>query len=172
MQILYPQSAEDSVVMAKWAAHMIPHMNGQPFDAPASIAFLDDAGEVGGMVVYSSYQPQYGNIQVSFVVANPKCLSRNLLSALLRYPFTQLGVQRVTAITPSDETTSVWRFLQAFGFTREGRVRRGLGTEGDAIIWGLLASEWRTNKFNVDREPKKRRRRKRGTLSLESHALH
>ena len=172
MRLLWPQTPQESEFLASWAASHIPHMNGLPFGPCASIGFFDAEGVLGGMVVYSDHQPQYGNIQVSFVVANPKCLTRQLLSVLLRYPFTQLGVQRVTAITPADERTSVWRFLSSFGFTREGRVRKGLGT-GDAIIWGLLASEWATNRFNVDRVAKKRRRRRKpGTLHLESHALH
>lgn len=165
MNLVFGQDAE----VAAWAADRIPHM--QSFGPCVAIGFTDARGEPAGAVVYHNHLPTYGNIEVSFVVSNPKCLGRHLLSALLRYPFTQLGVQRVTAITPACERTSVWRFLTTFGFQREGRVRRGLGT-GDAIIWGLLASEWETHRFNVNRVARKRRRRKRGTLSLESHALH
>lgn len=165
MNLVFGQDAE----VAAWVAGQIPHMHS--FGACSAIGFRSDDGQIAGGIVFHNYLPDYGNIEVSFAVANPYSLNRHLLSALLRYPFTQLGVQRVTAITPSDERTSVWRFLTQFGFQKEGRVRRGLGT-GDAIIWGLLASEWATSRFNVDRVAKKRRRRKRGTLSLESHALH
>lgn len=165
MYLVFNHDAE----IAAWAAERIPHMHS--FGPCVAVGFTDAGGEPAGAVVYHNHLPDYGNIEVSFVVANPKCLSRHLLSALLRYPFTQLGVQRVTAITPADERTSVWRFLSTFGFQREGRIRRGLGT-GDAIIWGLLASEWATHRYNVKRVEKKRRRRRRGTLSLESHALH
>lgn len=159
----------DDAEVAGWCAVQIPHMNGEGFGPCSAIGFTDKLDRPAGGIVYHAFQPQYGNIQISFVVTNPKCLSRHLLTALLRYPFVQLGVQRVTVITPADERTSVWRFLSKFGFAREGRIRKGLGTE-DAIIWGLLESEWRGHRYNVERI--KKRRRRRGTLRLEGVALH
>lgn len=171
MRLLFPTNETDSPLMAAWAAMRIPHMNGQGFGPCSAIGWATEEGGMAGVAVYHNHQPQYGNIEMSFVVANPHTLNRHLLSALLRYPFAQLGVKRITVITPSSETTSVWRFLEKFGFQHEGRVRKGLGDD-DALIWGLLQSEWVRHRYNVDRVEKRRRRRRRGTLTLEGHALH
>lgn len=170
MKLICLAEPEMIAFVASWVGGKIPHMNGVGFGPCASLAVVDRSNNLAAGLVFHSHQPQYGNIQMSFAAATPRWLTRRLATAILRYPFTQLGVQRVTAITPSDPTTSVWQFLTRFGFQKEGRVRKGLGTD-DAIIWGLLASEWRLSRFNADRAVEHKRRRK-GTLRLETHAIH
>lgn len=172
MRLWFPNGPLETAQLAGWVASQIPHMNGEGFGPCSAIGVVDDQNRIVGGIVYTDHQPQYGNIYLSFAFADKRWPTRQILSAFLRYPFTQLGCQRVTAITPSDPTTSVWQFLQRFGFSREGRIRKGL-KNADAEVWGLLASEWRTNRFNVERQVVRKRRRKRrhGTLHLE-HSVH
>jgi RimJ/RimL family protein N-acetyltransferase len=137
--------------VAGWVARRIPAMEGTPgFPADAvSFCVLSSDGRPLGGVVYTDWQPTYRSIQISFASASPKFLTPRLLSDILEYPFGQLGCSRVTSITPS-QTASALRFLNKFGFRREGLIRRGFGTD-DAIISGLLAEEWAEHRFNVRR---------------------
>lgn len=170
----------NDALWARWAAQHIPHMNGEDFGACATVGVVNSEGYPIGAVVFHEYQPQYGNVMVSMASATPKWLTRSLISGILAVPFRQYGVQRLTAITPPGET-SVARFLQKFGWRREGVIRKGLGSQ-DAWIWGLLASEWNVHRFNLDRAvsygqinpqaasgPRSHRRRRRAKRGQHCH---
>ena len=74
--------------------------------------------------------------------------------ALRSYPFDQLACHRLTAITPK-KARAARRFLDHFGFKREGVVRRAFG-EDDAIVSGLLKAEWERSRWR-DRSSAPRR---------------
>lgn len=158
---------------AIWTAQRIPHA-GSGFGPDAvTIGVVDKHEMPVGCVVFNSYvpHPAGGNIMVSFASEKRNWLTRNLISDILRYPFSQLGCGRITALVPPSATNAT-QFLEKMGWKREGCIRLGYGDQ-DAVVWGLLASEWRWNRFNVDRSverPKKRRRRRRGTLHLREGA--
>ena len=135
--------------VAQWVEARIPHMNGQPFGPSSAIGVVTDAGIPIAGVVFHDYQPQYLNAMISVASETPRWLTKRLITGIMRVPFVQYGLNRLTAITPPGET-SVSRFLMKFGFRREGVVRLGLGNQ-DAVIWGLLATDWKWSKFNLDR---------------------
>jgi RimJ/RimL family protein N-acetyltransferase len=141
---------EASPAMAAWVADKIPHMNGVPF-GPCIAGIVGDANAkpIAG-VVFTNYTPQYKSIDLSTASISHRWLTRNILSEIFRYPFKQLGVERITVVTPANRQTSIWRFLERFPFTREGHHRLGLGTQ-NAVTWSLLASDWATNRFNLER---------------------
>lgn len=169
MRLVLDQGAEVSA----WVAGQIPHMFGDGF-GPAAVAIgvVDRNGQGVGGVVFTDYLPKVGNIQLSFAATRANWLTKRLITAILRYPFRQLGVQRLTAVVPPSATNAT-QFLTRMGWKREGVIRLGYGNE-DAVIWGLLASEWKWSRFNLDRavsrgqvdptgpdaaRPKRRRRR-------------
>ena len=149
--------------VAQWVEARIPHMNGQPFGPSSAIGVVTDAGVPIAGVVFHDYQPQYANAMISVASDTPRWLTKRLITGIMRVPFVQYGLNRLTAITPPGEI-SVSRFLTKFGFRREGVVRLGLGNQ-DAVIWGLLPTDWKWSKFNLDREvvkPRASRSRRRG----------
>lgn len=156
-----------------WTAQKIPHA-GSGFGPDAvTIGVVDKHDMPAGCVVFNSYIPETGNIMVSFASEKRNWLTKKLISDILRYPFGQLGCGRITALVPPSATNAT-QFLTRMGWKREGCIRSGFGDQ-DAIVWGLLASEWRFNPFNADRAVKKARRRRRrsGTLRLpEQPAIH
>jgi RimJ/RimL family protein N-acetyltransferase len=137
-----------SGAVARWVASRIPLMAGTLGFEDKAVAFgvLSDAGQPLGGVVFTDWQPVYRAIQISFASASPRWLTPRLVTAILDYPFAQLACQRITSVTPS-QAVSARRFLEKFGFSREGRIRRGFGTD-DAIISGLLAEDWAGHRFN------------------------
>jgi RimJ/RimL family protein N-acetyltransferase len=137
-----------SGAVARWVASRIPLMEGTLGfeDKAVSFGVLSDDGQPLGGVVFTDWQPAYRSIQISFASASPKWLTPRLVTAILDYPFAQLACQRITSVTPS-QAVSARRFLNRFGFVREGLLRRGFGTD-DAIISGLLAEEWAGHRFN------------------------
>lgn len=136
----------DDAVVAAWVAARIDHVAmGTDFGPCKAIGVETDRGELVGGVVYHNFMPSVGNIELSFASARRNWLTRPLICGLLSYPFDQLQCQRVTGVTPR-RATSARRFLDQFGFKREGCVRRGFGTD-HAIISGLLREEWQASKW-------------------------
>lgn len=136
--------------VAAWVAAHIPLMQGQAFGPNRAMAVMSDRDEMLGGVVFHNWQPAYRNIEVSFASTGPRWLTRDLIQAILSYPFDALRVQRLTAVTPR-QARPARQFLEKFGFRREGLVRHGFGTD-DAVISGLLEKEWRASPWSQSRK--------------------
>lgn len=155
MRLLYGHDAE----VAQWVGWRIPYVatrlqrnpTDPPFGPCKAIGVLNAGGELVAGVVYQNYDPDFRNIELSFASTTRNWLTRDIVRALLRYPFEQLGCMRVTGVTPR-RATSARQFLDRFGFKREGCVRFGFGND-HAIISGLLRSEWQGHRLNRERAP-------------------
>lgn len=149
MRLLFGQDA----VVADWVARRIPSTArkmhefdfGAAFGPATAIGVVDERGELVAGAVYHAYDKWCRCIEMSCAASTSRWLTREIVCALLRYPFDQLSCVRVTCVTPR-KATSVRRFLQNLGFKREGLVRRGFGND-DAIILGLLQSEFRRSRW-------------------------
>jgi RimJ/RimL family protein N-acetyltransferase len=132
--------------VAAWVAARIPQMEGPgDFGPYVAIGVESEAGRPLGGVVFSNFLPRYGSIEASFASDHPRWLTRPLIRQIMSYPFGQLGCARITAVTPR-RARAARRFLDAFGFRREGLVRKGFGTD-DAVISGLLRREWDASRW-------------------------
>lgn len=153
MRLLFSHDAD----VAQWVASQIPHLAkhlgefeyGKVFGPCAAIGVIDRNGHLVGGVVYHNWNRLAGNIELSFAATSPKWLTRDIVRALLRYPFDQANCRRVTGLTPR-RATSARRFLDQFGFKREGCIREGFGDD-HAIVSGLLRSEWEAHPLNQPR---------------------
>jgi RimJ/RimL family protein N-acetyltransferase len=133
-------------VVADWVARRIPHVGeGSAFGPCAAIGVEAEDGAPLGGVVFSGWQPECRSIEVSFASASPRWLTRRLIGAILSYPFVQLDCQRITALTPR-RARAARRFIDAFGFKREGLIRRGFGDD-DAVVSGMLRREWEGSRW-------------------------
>ncbi len=165
MKLLYGHSDE----VALWVGWRIPYVARRlqrdpaslPFGACQAIGVLNAANELVGGVVYHSYDPDCPSVEMSFAASSSKWLTRALIGELLRYCFRDLQCRRVTGLTPR-KATSARRFLDKFGFKREGCVRFAFGSD-HAIVSGLLREEWAQSRFNPDRV--------RGSIDVEKGKL-
>jgi RimJ/RimL family protein N-acetyltransferase len=133
--------------VAAWVAARIPHMGpGADFGPCAALGVVAEDGRLLGGVVFSNWQPRWGSIEASFAADGRRWLTPRLIRQILSYPFTQLDCGRVTAVTPLS-ASDARRFLETFGFKREGLVRRGFGDD-DAVVSGLLKTEWLRSRWN------------------------
>lgn len=133
--------------VADWTKARIPHAHS--WGAMAAIGVEDATGELIAGVVFNNYRPEYKSIEISTASSSARWLTKSLISGIFAYPFAQLGCQRVTAATPRNAHTAR-QFLETFGFIPEGIVRLGFGSQ-DALLFGLLASEWASHRYNLAR---------------------
>jgi len=111
------------------------------FDEKAkAIGIIKDGKLIAG-VVYTNYVPNV-TIEMSIATIDKRWCNRHNLEAFFKYPFIQLGLERVqTLCSAIDE--GVIMFNQKLGFTQEGYHRKAFPLGGDAISWGMLKSECR-----------------------------
>lgn len=146
MRLVLGRDAE----VADWVARRIPHLgSGAAFGPCAAIGVASEAGDLLGGVVFSNWLPACRSVEASFASDTPRWLTRRIVRAILAYPFDQLGCQRITAVTPR-RAKAARRFLDAFGFKREGLVRKGFGDD-DAMVSGMLKREWEGSRWAYDR---------------------
>lgn len=155
MRLIYGPEVNDQI--AFWVGLHIPMVkrrieqgSAEPFGPSVAFGVVNRDGDLCGGVVFHNYLQDMKCIEVSCAATKDNWLTPSLARTILRYPFTQLGCQRVTAVTPR-RGTRVRRFLEGLGFVREGSVRRGFLTD-NAIIYGLLSEEWAAHRINRPKE--------------------
>ena len=94
--------------------------------------------ELVAIAVYGNYR--HPNIEMSIWSATPRWATREAISALLRYPFLQLGVSRITATTDA-MNPQARAFLCRIGFTLEGTHPAALPNGNTALTYGLLRAD-------------------------------
>jgi RimJ/RimL family protein N-acetyltransferase len=119
--------------VAKWAGDRV----GISDFGPSAAIGVAHNGEIVAAAVYSNYL--HPNIHVTFVTSSPRWASPGAIRAILKYPFTQLGCKRVTAITEA-KNQPARAFLCRLGFKQEG-IHPDSFPEDDGISYGLLARD-------------------------------
>lgn len=150
MRLLYGHS-EDVIAWVGWRIPLTRKRlerdpTASPFGPAQAIGVINEAGVLVAGVVYHNYDPDCLSVEMSFAADTPKWLTRKLICELLGYPFNALGINRVNACTPVTATDAL-RFIERFGFRREGVATDGFGPGCNAIISRLLKREWVKTKW-------------------------
>jgi RimJ/RimL family protein N-acetyltransferase len=154
-RLLYQHDAE----VIDWVCQNIPHLaeripyfdKGAVLGPAVGIGVLDDAGSLIAGVVFHGYDPFVKAMEVSCASTSRMWAKPDIVREILRYPFEQLQLVRVSAATPK-RSTSPRRFLEGLGFKREGSLRKGF-VDDAAIVYGLLAEDWAAHPINRGRAP-------------------
>lgn len=123
--------------LAHWAGDQL----GLKFVGPNTSIGVAHQGKIVAAAIFSNFQPP--NIEITFVTSSPRWASNGAVRAILRYPFVQLGCERLTAITEATNQPAR-AFLCRLGFKQEG-CHPAYFPSGDAISYGMLkvdAAKW------------------------------
>lgn len=124
--------------IAEWLAARIPHfvIEATPYSA---VALARDDGEILAAVVYDNFTRGI-NIDTHIALGHRHAMTPEFLGESFRYPFLQLGVQRITGKVASRNRASR-RLCHKLGFVHEGICRRALPDGDDLVLFGMLRSE-------------------------------
>jgi RimJ/RimL family protein N-acetyltransferase len=118
-----------------------------PFQRPlTAIGVADTEGDIMAVAIYNNYRYD-ADIEVSFVAATPRWATQGNIRAMLRYPFVQLGVKRLSAITLK-KNKRCRKLLTGLGFKQEGVHPFAGEKQATAITYGLYsesAKKWVQN---------------------------
>lgn len=113
---------------------------GGRFRRDAYAIGLERDGELVAVVVYDGFSETDCNIHIASD-GTGRWMNRALLAAAFAYPFTQLGLRRVTGLVPAKNAAAL-AFDEHLGFVREGYHPRAL-PDDDLITLGLLREDCR-----------------------------
>lgn len=110
----------------------------------SSLGVVNAGGKLLAGAYYGNYIP-FVNVEISFAATDPRWATRGHINAILGYPFYQLSVRRITAITHI-RNRRVAKLLKGLGFMREGKLHQWFD-DGHAIVFGMtreyfLRSKW------------------------------
>tara|TARA_R110000764_G_scaffold160377_2_gene247886 strand:- start:208 stop:633 length:426 start_codon:yes stop_codon:yes gene_type:complete len=111
-QLLFNRDDE----LAQWAENKYPDC--APLSRPlTSIGIASSEGKILGVAIYHNFRQN--DVEITFITTTPRWATLGNIKALLYYPFIQLGVQRMTAITKKSNKQAR-KFLSGIGFLLEG----------------------------------------------------
>jgi RimJ/RimL family protein N-acetyltransferase len=102
-----------------------------------TIAHIRD--EILAVVVYSHFSKH--DCMMSIASSNSRWATRGFIKACFDYPFTQLGLSRVSFLTKPDNAKTI-DLLERLNARQEGTIRKAFG-DADGLLYGLLAEERR-----------------------------
>ena len=129
--------------MLDWIAERIPAMGkGYQWQMASAVGVVARGKIIAGMAVHG-FLPHYKSCELTFAADSPLWATKQTIRALMKWPFEQLGCERVMCVISSSHTRAI-RINEGLGFRHEGTLRQGCRPD-DAVIYGLLredSPEW------------------------------
>ena len=130
--------------LAAWAEATYPECSPLPRPLTA-IGIASSDGQVLGVAVYHDFS--HNDVQITFVTATPRWATPGNFRAILHYPFFQLGVKRMTAVT-SKSNKKARKLLEGVGFKHEGTHPLADGGVRPKVSYGLYHDVAKGKWFN------------------------
>jgi len=122
--------------LARWAEFYYPDCS--PLARPlTTIGIESQGGEILGVAIYHDFSDN--DVQITFVTATPRWATPGNVRAILHYPFIQLGVKRMTAVT-NKSNKKARKLLEGIGFKLEGVHPFADGGVRPRVSYGLYSS--------------------------------
>jgi L-amino acid N-acyltransferase YncA len=128
--------------LVKWVESRIAG-EGSLDGVVAAFGIVNEDNKLLGGLVYHHFRGQ--SIEETFAADSPRCLSRNIISQLLAWPFEVMGCKRITGLISVHNHRSI-KLTEGLGFKLEGRMREA-DEAGDLLIYGLTLEDFRNSKY-------------------------
>tara|TARA_R110002167_G_scaffold106873_1_gene273785 strand:- start:7135 stop:7560 length:426 start_codon:yes stop_codon:yes gene_type:complete len=127
--------------LAAWAEEHFPDC--APLSRPlTAIGVSSNDGDIMGVAIFHNYRQT--DIEITFITATPRWATPGNIRGILNYPFVQLGVKRMTAIT-TKSNKKARKFMTGLGFRLEGVHPYAAKDGTSACTYGLYpenAEKW------------------------------
>jgi len=122
-----------------WALHHLGRDAPREGFGPA--VTIGIAADFEGLVAAAVYHnARDHDIGLTFCATTPLWATKGNIAAIFRYPFGQLGVERVTCLTRKSNKRAR-KLMKGLGFQHEGTHRKGWHGIETACSYGLLAED-------------------------------
>jgi len=140
--IFFPRSGEENRIVLGWIERRVP--DAAPLADAQAVAVIR-GGRIAAAAAFNNYRAG-ASIELTFAADTPGWASRDAVSAILAYPFKQLKVRRLGAITRTDNQRAR-RLLEGLGFMREGTLHAAFA-EGNGAMYGMTRRWFERSKWH------------------------
>lgn len=134
-------------IIGNWVSERASNTGEIGFSGAYEAIGVIDGNEIIAGFVFHDWNPVYKTIHITLAAHTPRWGTRRNIEGILRYPFVELGVQRIT-VTINENNHASLRLAEGVGFKREAVLEKAAGDYGDIILLRLFISEWQSGKFN------------------------
>ena len=124
--------------VAAWIAERVPYT--QNLEPCRCIGFRKRGGEILYGGAFNEFRGR--DVQYHAACDDPSVLTRSRIKVLFRYPFEQIGVERISCVI-ADSNARSRKVVEGLGWKQEGIIRRFYADSEDGILYGILKSECR-----------------------------
>jgi len=100
-------------------------------------------------VVYHDFRTECGDCSLTVASRSPRWATRGTIAYLLQYPFIELDCRRVSSMVRGDNERAL-TFNRRLGFVEEGRRREFYADGVDAVVFGMMRTEWAAGPYRWD----------------------
>lgn len=136
-----------SPIIGDWVSRRASNTGEIGFSGAYEAIGVIDGNEIIAGFVFHDWNPVYKTIHITLAAHTPRWGTRRNIEGILRYPFIELGVQRIT-VTINENNHASLRLAEGVGFKREAVLEKAAGEYGNIIVLRLFISEWRDGKFS------------------------
>lgn len=126
-------------IISSWVAERIPVVAGGDFGKCEALGVMTDKLIAG--VVYHDYQPAYRTIQMSMASISPMWARKDIIRALLAYPFRQLDCFKVYVAVELQNTHAL-KTNRHIGFKQEATLAHQFGPKRHAVMMRMLQPDF------------------------------
>lgn len=126
--------------MAAWVANRIDECD-RGFGECQALGVIRE-GEIVAGLVFHNWQPQWGTIEISGAAESPRCMSRQIISDALKYPFSFCQM----VVAQCDLNSAAHKLMKRLG-ADEYVIPRLRGFDREGVILTLTREQWQAGKF-------------------------
>lgn len=145
--LVFATRPEDICGLEAWTVGLIPHMHNGTF-GPCVMAGVLRRGELVAGVAFHDWQPEARTMQLSMAAASPIWATREVIAGLFRYAFGKGNANKLWTATPHKNERAL-RFNEGIGMKREAVLRHHFGAKSHAVIYSMMAEEWRKSRWGI-----------------------
>lgn len=140
--IYVPQTPEQNAILAQWLEQRVPDCS--PIGPCQTIAVITGDSRVMAVIAYNNLRDGV-SVEATIAADTPRWATKNHVGAMLAFPFGQLKVRRLMALTKvSNKRTQ--KFLEGVGFVREGKLLDAF-PDGNGLLYAMTRRYWLASKW-------------------------
>lgn len=130
---------EDNVVL-QWTAEQLQR-EVEEYQPCSAVGIMMGDELIAGLIYNNFREYETGSmIDISIASVSPRWATRRTLREIFSYPFVQLQVDRLQAVT-ARTNHAARKLLKRVGFRHEGVMRRSWDGQEDAFLFSMLPEE-------------------------------
>lgn len=132
-----------------WLQERIPHLDNLGIGDATYAAIAGGKSALGAVVAFHDWNQRGGTLQISMAADSLVWAKKENITALLRYPFEVVGVNKIWTGTPSTNERAL-RVNEKIGLERQAEVPDQFEPGVGVVFHGMTRAQWLASRWSDD----------------------